>query len=135
LGLQPLKLDLTFPEVSFHPVELPEKIVVPERSPELAVGDRLQSDLLLLADHLLDLAVLDGRELLGSELAALALGACLLESGRPQETADVISAKRRLGAWHELSSAAVVSGFPRAQWPRLRPWRAFFHAPHRAGDI
>src|SRR6185369_15474210 len=45
----------------------------------------------------------DRLELRGGDLAALALGARLLESGGTQEAPDMIGAKRRLGAWHDGS--------------------------------
>jgi hypothetical protein len=37
-----LETDLALAKVSFDTVELAEEIVVPERAPKLAVGDRLQ---------------------------------------------------------------------------------------------
>ncbi len=39
--LCPLELDLALSQISFNPVELAEKIVVPERASELSVGNRL----------------------------------------------------------------------------------------------
>ena len=42
--------------------EAPQKIEVPPRAAELAVGDRVEADLFLLLDDLLDLAVLDRLE-------------------------------------------------------------------------
>jgi hypothetical protein len=42
--------------VALGAVEAPEKIEVPPRAAELAVGDGLQADLLLLLDDPLDLA-------------------------------------------------------------------------------
>jgi hypothetical protein len=63
LGLRALELDLALAEIGFDAGKLAEEIVVPKRAAELAVGDRSQPDVLLLADRLLDLAVFDRREL------------------------------------------------------------------------
>ena len=100
LGLRTLELDLALAEIGFDAVDLAEEIVVPERTAKLAVGHGAKARRLLLADDRLDLAVLDGLKLFGGDLAALALAARLLESGRTQEASDMIGAKRRLGAWH-----------------------------------
>ena len=53
------KLDLALAHIGFDVVELFQKIVVPGDAPVFAVGDRLQPDVLLLADDALDLAILD----------------------------------------------------------------------------
>src|SRR5262249_18982910 len=65
---------------------------------EFAVGDRLQPDAFLFFDGVLDLAVLDRFELIGADFAFGALLARRLERRRPQQAADMIGAKRRLGA-------------------------------------
>ena len=114
LGLRPLELDLALAEIGLDAIELTEEIVVPEGAAELAVGDRREAGLFLPADDFLDLAVLDRFELLGAELAALALRACLLEGGRAQQASDMIGAKRRLGARHER---ADVTPPPRVPLP------------------
>ena len=49
LGLRALELDLALAEIGLDAVEPPEEVVVPERAAELAVGDRLEPDVLLLA--------------------------------------------------------------------------------------
>ena len=103
LGLRTLELDLALAEIGFDAVELAEEIVVPKGAAKLAVGHGTKPRFLLLADHGLDLAVFDRLELFGGDLAALALGARLLESGGTQEAPDMIGAKRRLGAWHDGS--------------------------------
>src|SRR5215510_548367 len=72
LGLRALELDLALAQVSFDAVELAEKVVVPKCAAEFAVGDRSQTDFLLLADGPLDLAVFDRRELGRGDFAALA---------------------------------------------------------------
>jgi hypothetical protein len=100
LGLRTLKLDLALAQIGLDAVELAEKIVVPEGAAKLAVGDRKQADLLLLANDRGDLAVFDRLELIGADLAALALRAGLFQRGRTQQTANVVGAERRLGAGH-----------------------------------
>src|SRR4051812_2088427 len=79
LRLRSLEFDLALADIGLDAVELAEEIVVPEGAAELAVGDRFEADLLLPADDLLDLAVLDLRERRGVDLAALALCARVLE--------------------------------------------------------
>ena len=103
LGLRALELDLALAEIGFDAVELAEEIVVPKGAAKLAVGHGTKPRFLLLADHGLDLAVFDRLEFFGGDLAALALGARLLEGGGTQEAPDMIGAKRRLGAWHDGS--------------------------------
>ena len=85
-------------DVLFDAVEPPQKVELPPRAAEFAVGDRLQADFFLLFDDTFDLAVLDRLERGGVDLAlgeALAGG---FQRGRAQQAADVIGAERRLGA-------------------------------------
>src|SRR5262245_18049739 len=63
LGLRAPELELPLAEIGFAAGKLAQEVVVPKRAAELAVGDRSQPDVLLLADRLLDLAVFDRREL------------------------------------------------------------------------
>jgi hypothetical protein len=102
LGLRALKLDLALAEIGFDARKLAEKVVVPKRAAELAVGGGSQPDVLLPADDRLDLAVFDRGELGGADLAALALAARRFERGGAQQAAHVIGAKGRLGAGHAL---------------------------------
>src|SRR5262249_53353033 len=88
--------------------KLAEEVVVPKRAAELAVGDRSQPDVLLFADHVLDLAVFDRRELGCGDLAALALAARRFEGGGAQQASHVIGAERRLGAGHRVPYLPVV---------------------------
>ena len=60
-------------DVLLGAVEAPEEIEMPPRAAELAVGDRLQADVLLLLDDALDLAVLDRLQRVGRDLALGAL--------------------------------------------------------------
>src|SRR5262249_2878556 len=96
----PLEPDLALALIGLDPVQLAEKVVVPEAAAELAVGDRLEPHMPLLADDLLDLAVLDLLQLLGRDLAFLAARARRLERLRAQQAADVVGAIRRLRSFH-----------------------------------
>src|SRR6202008_3803507 len=80
-----------------------QEIELPPRAAKLAVGDRLQSGRLLLFDDVLDLAILDRFEFGGADLAFGAFLARGFERRRPQQAADMIGAKRRLGSLrHDL---------------------------------
>src|SRR5690349_16915055 len=103
LGLRSLELDLALAEISLDAVELAEEVVVPERTAELAVGDRLEADRLLLADDALDLAVFNRPEFIGADLAALALGPRLFQGRRSQQTANMISAEGRHRTGHNCA--------------------------------
>ncbi len=78
-------------------VEPPEEIEMPPGTAEFAVGDRLQADLFLFLDDLLDLAVLDRLEGGGVDLAFGALLARFFQRRRAQQAADMIGAERRFG--------------------------------------
>ena len=56
-------------DVLFDAVEAPQKIEVPPRAAEFAVGDRLQAGRLLLLDDVLDGAVFHRLQLGGADLA------------------------------------------------------------------
>jgi hypothetical protein len=65
-----------------------------------AIGSRFEADLLLAANELDDLLVLDGGERVAPDLAALVLVARLAERRGAQQAADMIGAEWRLGAEH-----------------------------------
>src|SRR5262249_30055719 len=88
--LHALERDALLHDVTFGAVESPEKIEVPPGAAKLAVGDRLQPDLLLLLDHPLDLAILDRLELGSADLAFRPLLARFLERRGTQQAADVV---------------------------------------------
>ncbi len=119
-GLPALECDLAFAEIRLDAIELAEEVVVPERAAEFAVGDRLEADLFLFPDGLFDLAILDRLEFSRIDLAALALGARLLQRGRPQQAADMIGAEWRRGSLHEVlllrcsEVGGLASPLPRA---------------------
>ena len=73
------KGDAAVHDVLLGAVEAPEEIEVPPRAAELAVGDGLQADVLLLLDDALDLAVLDRFQRVGRDLALGALGPRLMD--------------------------------------------------------
>ena len=85
------------------PVEVLEEIEVPEGAAELAVGDRLQADLLLPLDESADLPVLHLLERAVRDFAAAMFLARVLEKLRAQEAADHVGAERRLCALHGVS--------------------------------
>ena len=100
--LRALELELALADIGLDPVERDQEVGLPRGAAVFAVGDRLQSGLLLLLDQRRDLAVLDRLELLGRDLAALALAARLLQRGGTQQAADMVGTKRRLGSHHGL---------------------------------
>src|SRR4029079_9154289 len=86
--------------MALDPVEPPEKVQVPPGAAELAVGDRLQADLLLLLDDRANLAVFDLLEFGARDLAVGAALARLLQCRRAQQAADMVGAERRRGSLH-----------------------------------
>src|SRR5262249_26402882 len=101
--VDPVKLDLAFAEIGFNARELSEKIVVPERTAEFAVGDGTKTDLFLFPDRGRDYAILDRFQLGGRDITFLVPGARFLERPCTQKTADVISAKGRGCAWRHTA--------------------------------
>ncbi len=87
-------------QIGVDAVKPAEKIEMPPGAAEFAVGGELQTDLLLLGDDLLDLAVLDGLKCGGVDLGLGEFGARLLQRRGAQKTADVVGAKGRRGADH-----------------------------------
>ena len=89
-------------DVLFGAVEAPEEIEMPPRAAELAVGDGMEADVLLLLDDALDLAVFDLLQLRGADLALGALGPRVMDRLGTQQAADMVGAERGLGAFHLL---------------------------------
>ena len=132
-GLQALERDALFHGVALGAVEPPEEIEVPPGATELAVGDRLKPDLLLLLDNAFDLAVLDGLERGGVDLALGVLLARLLHGGRTQQAADVIGAERRLGSLHGTPRKLVsVASYSPDFLRHLHDLRSFAHCSSSA---
>src|SRR5215470_1992647 len=98
LGLDAGEGDALAGGVELDPVEPLVEVELPPSAAELAIGRKLEPDLLLLLDDLLDLAILDRLELGGGDLTLLALPSRLLERRGAQEAADVIGAERRFGS-------------------------------------
>ncbi len=92
------KGDAGIHDVALDAVEAPEKIEMPPRAAEFAVGDRLQAGRFLLADDGLDLAIFDRLERCGIDLALGVTLARLFQRGRTQQAADMIGAERRFGS-------------------------------------
>src|SRR5579863_7838943 len=88
------KLDFALAGIGFDAVEPFEEVIVPGNATKLAVSDRLEPHLLLSADDVFDLAILDVLKGLGRNLAARALLARRFQRRRPQQAADMVGAKR-----------------------------------------
>jgi len=74
--------------------KLPEKVGVPDGPAIFAIRDALQADLFLQLRHIANTAVFDFPQRRGGQFAFLMLIAGEQELRRPQQTADVIGAKR-----------------------------------------
>ena len=59
LRVDALEPDLALAEIGLDTVEPAEEIVIPERTPKLAVGDGLKAEVFLLSDDGRDFAVFD----------------------------------------------------------------------------
>ena len=87
---------------------------MPPRAAELAVGSKLEANLLLLGDDLDDLGILDLLQLGIADLAFLVLGARLLDRRGAQEAADMVGAEWRLAAWRHGFLRELSRHFGRA---------------------
>src|SRR5258706_9315758 len=93
-------------------VELLEKIEMPEVAPELAVGDRLQADLLLALHGARDAAVLDFLQFLRRDLR----GARVAQLGRTQQAADLVGVEWRSSHAGLLARPSSLSANRGASW-------------------
>ncbi len=100
LGDDTGELDALADRIQLDAVETLIEIELPPGAAEFTVGGELQPDLLLLADGLVDLAVLDFGQLRVGDPALGVLGARFLERRGAQQTADMVGAKRRRVALH-----------------------------------
>ena len=130
-ALHAVKLDAVVERVALHAVKQAVEVEVPPRAAEFAVGRDFQPDVFLLLDDLLDLAVLDLRELCLRDLALLAFGAGLFQRCGTQDRADDIGAERGFLSHHRrfssnfldrnkpgprASSTAKLSKLARLEW-------------------
>src|SRR5467141_961589 len=86
-------------------VEAVDEVDVPPVAAELAVGDRLQADVLLQLDGFLDALVFHGTQRRMIDLALPVPGARGMECLRAQQAADVVGAER---GFHERASTPPV---------------------------
>ena len=94
-------------DMALDAMEPPEKIEVPPGAAKLPIRDSLKPDLLLLLYDPLNLAVLERLEICSADLALRAFLTRRLQRRRAQQTADVISAERRLGTLHDPHLFAI----------------------------
>ena len=113
-------------------VEAPQEIEMPPRAAEFAVGDRLQADLFLLLDDVLDLAVFDRLQLGGAVISPLARRsrACF-QRGGPQQAADMIGAERR--SW--FVACVHSSNYPHTSSAISTIMRSFAHSSSSASTL
>src|SRR5262245_8857787 len=102
--------------VAFATAQVLEKVEMPERAPELAVGNCLKADLFLFSDCLLDFLILDRLELRQGDLALLALPARRLQRGGPQQAADLIGSERRFLSLHRFLSHLMCADMLATAW-------------------
>ncbi len=102
LGLhaRALEGDLAVAEERLDAGQLAQEIGLPGLAAIFAVGDRLQPDRLLSGDQRGDLAILDLGERLRRNLAAPMFGARVLQRGRAEQAADMVSPERRTRTLH-----------------------------------
>jgi hypothetical protein len=77
---------------------------VPGGAAELAVGGRLQTDVLLHRDHIADRVVLDHAQLLVGDASGGVVVARLQQPPRAQQASDVVRPERWCGPAHGTSS-------------------------------
>ena len=124
LGVAELDLDVVLRRGD--PAELVDEVHVPRGAAELAVGGRLQPDLLLLAHDVADRLVLDPLQLLGVDAPRLEVLARLQQRGRSQQAADVVGAEGWRGSRGHARNLPLVraahtcaqTGVTRARWRR-----------------
>ena len=92
-GLHPGELDALVGMKQFAAGKPGEKIEMPPRAAEFAIGGEPQAGRGLFVHDLLDLHVLDLAEIVGRNFALLESGACFLDAWRPQQAADFVGAE------------------------------------------
>ena len=81
-----------------------DEVHVPGGAAELAVGGRLQTDVLLHRDHIADRVVLDHAQLLVGDASGGVVVARLQQPPRAQQASDVVRPERWCGPAHGTSS-------------------------------
>src|ERR1051325_5681358 len=80
----------------FNTLKLAQKVRVPQIAAKLAIGDAVHPDIFLNSDNIADAAIFDFAQLRRIDLAVLILFPGLPKLGWPQQTTDMIRAKRGL---------------------------------------
>ena len=104
LGLGARELDALIDLDHFHAIELADEVHVPPGAAELAVGDGLEANGLLLIDDLLDLDILDRLQVVGGDLVGEEFLAGVLEGGGAQQRSHMVGAEGGRFAHHDLVS-------------------------------
>ena len=99
-GLDARELDAMRGADQFGAVEQLEEIELPPGAAKLAIGRKLQADLFLLFDDLLDLLIFDGLECGGVDLALLVFDARFFQRRSAQERADMVGPEGGGGVGH-----------------------------------
>src|SRR3989442_12030903 len=94
-------------------VEAVDEVDVPPVAAELAVGDRLQADVLLQLDDAPDVLVLGLAQLFSRDFAFFPLRADLVQFTRAQQAADMVGAER---GFHEEAPTPPVSARAPCRW-------------------
>ena len=117
-----------------HILEFQHEIPMPGVAVVLAVGDDLEPEIFLHAHDVADRGLLNRPELGVRDLLLLRLFACVDESVRPDQAADMVGAKGRLGAFHYSRSIVTVLVVMSGQSPThaCRPDDSIRHAMSRA---
>jgi hypothetical protein len=98
------ELDLQVLRCSRDTAEPVDEVHVPGGAAELAVGGRLQTDVLLHRDHIADRVVLDHAQLLVGDASGGVVVARLQQPPRAQQASDVVRPERWCGPAHGTSS-------------------------------
>src|SRR6267378_689130 len=126
-GLDARELNTLVGVEQFAAGELCEKVEMPPRAAEFAVGRKLQADRRLLVHDLFDFHVLDLAQIGGRNLALLQFGTRLLDLRRPQQAADLVSTERGFCSLHGLNSYD--------DWPALLTTSSIIIASQRVARI
>jgi hypothetical protein len=107
LGLDTLELDAVIGADHLDPVQHAEEVEMPPGAAKLAVGGKLQADLLLMPDDLVDLGVLHLLQFGGGDLILLAPGSRVLDRRGAQQASDDIGPIGRPGSAHGMPPVSL----------------------------